>query len=969
MSARAHDPTGPPAAPGPRPRVHEVGSFAAPAPTPATDPRSFRAFLATPRPAGDGTDPTVRIVDTPESRVRHPSDLVGIVLCALGVALVMLMSVYAHGTTAGVAEDVQGFSDLLATILILPVAVLEGLVTLAIPTAVLIELGIRKLGRQVVESIAAAALGMLLGIAVTVAVLTFGSDDLIQGLSVRIRGEWRLSIPGYVAAISGLLTAAGPRTRRRTVAWSWNLLFIALGVVLITAQVSLPGAIITLLLGRIAGNAVRWVSGVRSERAYGPHLVDGVRRAGYSPTALVRVRDVSQPAELAEAAEDPITEVNADGEIMGEVHVGVVRVAGSQEESALTADARITADHLPGALGEGVREPAEAPSDPAAIALARSGDNRVYAMFTEDGVRRDVVVLDGDRQVVGFLTRLWRSLRLRGIEGRAAISLKAVAERTALLAYAARAAGVRTPRLLGVAESDDSMILVQEHAAGAVSLRDLPDDEVTDAVLTEAWHQIQLAHDAGLSHRALTSDVMLVSRGEAAVATTHPAATGTSTALGSEPGSGSDDGGPRADDGLGDGLGDGPDDSEVKVWLTGWEQGDIASSQLSRRMDLTQMVALLALRVGAQRAVASAVSVLPGEDIAAIGPLLQSIALPVSTREEMRANKELFKELRAALVERLPETDVEPQRITRFGARTIITLTLTIVAVTVVVTTMNFQQITEAVSEANPWWAVISFALGILTWFGAALTFVAFSPVKLPMMRATLTQMAGSFVALAAPAGIGPAALNLRMLTKRGVSTPMAVATVALVQVSQFVVTILLLVVLSMTARSGGLIKLPSTTVLLAITGVALAVIATMLVPAVRRWVLAKIRPTIQQVWPRLSEMLGQPGRLALGFGGNIVMTLGYVLAFDAALAAFGQELALVDVAVIYLVGNAAGAAVPTPGGLGAIEIALTAGLTAAGIPYAVATSVTILFRVATYWARIPIGWGAMRFLQRKGDL
>ncbi|WP_240666323.1 lysylphosphatidylglycerol synthase transmembrane domain-containing protein [Oerskovia turbata] len=956
MSARAHDPAGPPATAGPRPQVHEVGSLDT-APSTAPDPRSFRAFLTPPRPVGDGTDPTVMVVDTPESRVRHPSDLVGIVLCALGVALVMFMSVYAHGTTAGVAEDVQGFSDLLARILFIPVAVLEGLVTLAIPTAVLIELGIRKLGRQVVESIAAAALGMILGIAVTYSVLTFGSDDLIQGLSVRIRGEWRLSIPGYVAAISGLLTAAGPRTRRRTVAWSWNLLFIALGVVLITAQVSLPGTIITLLLGRIAGNTVRWVSGVRSERAYGPHLVDGVRRAGYSPTALVRVRDVAQPAELAEAAEDPITEVNADGEITGEVHVGVVRVAGSDEDSALTADARIAGDHLSGALGEGVREPAEAPSDPAAIALTRSGDNRVYAMFTEDGVRRDVVVLDGDRQVVGFLTRFWRSLRLRGIEGRAAISLKAVAERTALLAYAARAAGVRTPRLLGVAESDDSMILVQEHAVGAVSLRDLPDDEVTDAVLTEAWHQIQLAHDAGLSHRALTSDVMLVSRGEPGGAATHPA--GTGPGAGPDAGSAAVDLSPRG----------GPDDSEVKVWLTGWEQGDIASSELSRRMDLTQMVALLALRVGAQRAVASAVSVLPGEDIAAIGPLLQSIALPVSTREEMRANKELFKDLRAALVERLPETDVEPQRITRFGARTIITLTLTIVAVTVVVTTMNFQQITEAVSEANPWWAVISFALGILTWFGAALTFVAFSPVKLPMIRATLTQMAGSFVALAAPAGIGPAALNLRMLTKRGVSTPMAVATVALVQVSQFVVTILLLVVLSMTARSGGLVKLPSTTVLLAITGVALAVIATLLVPAIRRWVLAKIRPTVQQVWPRLSEMLSQPGRLALGFGGNIVMTLGYVLAFDAALAAFGQELALVDVAVIYLVGNAAGAAVPTPGGLGAIESALIFGLTAAGIPLALATSATFLFRLATYWARIPIGWGAMRYLQRKGDL
>jgi len=28
-----------------------------------------------------------------------------------------------------------------------------------------------------------------------------------------------------------------------------------------------------------------------------------------------------------------------------------------------------------------------------------------------------------------------------------------------------------------------------------------------------------------------------------------------------------------------------------------------------------------------------------------------------------------------------------------------------------------------------------------------------------------------------------------------------------------------------------------------------------------------------------------------------------------------------------------------------------------------------VLFRVLTYWARIPIGWLAMRYLQKVGDL
>src|SRR5690606_5233715 len=208
------------------------------------------------------------------------------------------------------------------------------------------------------------------------------------------------------------------------------------------------------------------------------------------------------------------------------------------------------------------------PGSPAAAALARYADNRVYAMTTESGERLDVVVLDGDRQVVGVLTRLWRSLRLRGIDGRAVVSLRQAAERAALLAYAARAAGVRTPRLLAISEAEDSMLLVQEHVARAVPLRDIPEHEITDEVLASAWEQLGVAHAAGIAHRALTGDVVLLDA--------------------SQP--------------------------ESKVWLTGWEYGDVASSDLARRIDVTQMVALLALRVGARRALSSAVEVLPNDD-------------------------------------------------------------------------------------------------------------------------------------------------------------------------------------------------------------------------------------------------------------------------------------------------------------------------------------------------------------------
>lgn len=835
--------------------------------------------------SGSGSAHGVRIVDTPTVRVHHPSDLLALVLSALGIAGVMLLAVYAHGTTAGVAQDVRTFNSLLTRLLVFPVAVLEGLVTIIAPVAVLTELAARRLGRQILEVIAAGIIALMLcGLTLWV-VAAFGSEDLVRGLSVLRSGAWSLSIPASLATLAGLLTTAGPRSRRRTVAWSWNLLWISLGIVLITGQVSLPGAAVALLIGRVAGLGVRYASGVQSERAYGSALVDGIRRAGFSPALLVRV-----PAT---------TETGTPGTEPG------------NSSGAIPAVRPVA--------------PADQPRARAAMtAMARDADNRVYELTTTAGEHLSVVALDGDRQVIGALSRLWRSLRLRGIEGRSFVSLRQAAERAALLEYAAGAAGVRTPPLLAVAEAGDSMLLIQGRPGDAVPLRDVPAELVTDELLRGIWDQLRLAHDAGIAHRALTSDTVLVEH-----------------------------------------L-----DGEPIVWLTGWESGDVASSELARRMDLTQMVAMLAVRVGPERALESATAVLPADDIAAIGPLLQTLALPRRTREEMRARPEVLAELRSALVQHLPEADVEPERLVRFGARSVLTVVLPIAAVIVVITTVNVSQITSALATSDWRWSVVAFALGLVTFFGAALALVAFSPVKLGVWRATLVQAVGAFVALAAPAGIGPAALNLRMLTRRGVTTSLAVATVALVQVSQFVVTIALLLILTIASGTNDAPRFnPSPATLIAIGVVLGLAAASLLVPAVRGWLITHSLPTVRQTWPRLIEVVGQPRKVALALGGNVVMTMGYVLAFDACLAAFGRDLTLVQVALVYLVGNAAGAAVPTPGGIGTVELALIAGLTATGMNPGVATSVAILFRVLTYWLRIPIGWLAMRYLQHKGEL
>ncbi|NTW40609.1 MAG: TIGR00374 family protein, partial [Cellulomonadaceae bacterium] len=356
--------------------------------------------LGSSAPGADGppgahpeTGPPVDVVDAPAARVHSSGDLLGAVLAVGLVAAVMLLAVFAHDTTVGVAQDVQGFAALVRRILVVPVALFENVVTILVPVAVLAELTVRRLGRQVLEAAVAALLAFLLCLGLVAALRAVGSPELVRGLSVLRTQGWVLSVPSTLAALSGLLTAAGPRGRRRTVAWSWNLVWVSLGVVLVTGQVSLPGSAVALLVGRVAGLGVRYVSGVQSERAYGDTLVDGIRRVGLAPIALVRVDD---------------------------------------------------------------------PADRAAP--------RRYDLRTAEGRRYSVTVLDGDRQAIGGLSRFWRSLRLRGIEGRSFVSLRQAAERAALMTYAAQAAGVRAPGLVGVAEAEDSMLLVQEHTGGAVPL-------------------------------------------------------------------------------------------------------------------------------------------------------------------------------------------------------------------------------------------------------------------------------------------------------------------------------------------------------------------------------------------------------------------------------------------------------------------------------------------------------------------
>ncbi|WUI04353.1 flippase-like domain-containing protein [Spirillospora sp. NBC_00431] len=533
-------------------------------------------------------------------------------------------------------------------------------------------------------------------------------------------------------------------------------------------------------------------------------------------------------------------------------------------------------------------------------------------------------VLDRDQQTAGLLYRIWRLLRLRATTtGRALRSLRRSLEQESLMAYAVDAAGVRTPRLVGTSEvGTEAALLAYEHVPGR-RLADLADEDVTDGLLTDVWRQFRALQAGRLAHRRLQDGAVLV-----------------------------------GDDG--------------DAYITDLRAGEIAAGDLALRLDLAQLLTTLALRAGPERAVRTAADVLGEEALAAAVPLLQRVALSRTTRTALRHDRDLLTRIREQIVRLKPETEVAPARLERFRPRTIFSIVALSVAAYIVIPQVASLDLGKMTATASWYWVLVALGAAALTYVAAALMLMGFVPERLPLGRTILAQLAASFVKLVAPAAVGGVAVNTRYLQRSGMRPGQAVASVGASQLVGLVTHVLLLILFGF--LTGSTTKAtqdlaPSRTVVIAVLSLGLLAGLALTVPRVRREATTRLRSMFSGVVPRLVDVLQSPKKLSTGMGGTLLLTVAFVLCLDASIRAFGGSLPLTSVVVVFLTANAIGSAAPTPGGLGAVEGALTLALTISGLSAETATSAVLLYRLLTLWLPVLPGWGAFAYLQRKEAL
>ena len=548
---------------------------------------------------------------------------------------------------------------------------------------------------------------------------------------------------------------------------------------------------------------------------------------------------------------------------------------------------------------------------------------QLFAVSVAEGAAVTVQAVGPDVQAVGLARRIWSVVRLRtATTGRLPVTTRGRMEHVALATYLAGGAEIPVGQVVLLAELEDgAVLLARRQLAG----ERLTEGDRNDAVLEGAFRTLRKLHNVGVAHRLLDNDQLLV-------------------------------------------VGD-------EVGFRDYANAVVAAADTVRRIDVAQLLVTLGEHFGAKRAVVAmraGYGYGNGEDDGdgderVLAATLQPLALAPFGRRAARGARPTMTELRDELVGAEQVQEVPEVRLERVRIRSVVSAIAVTFAAYLLIGQLSSINLVDTLRHANPAWMAVAVAASGLTYLWAAVNLDVFTPVHLRLLLTTAVEVATAFVGFVAPPSVGSVTVNVRYLGRSGLDGATAGACIAVSQVVSVVTTVCLLLILGVLTGTGTHIKVLPGPRLLAVLGGAIAVAALFAaIPPVRRRVVNEVWPRLRAAWPRLLTVLSNPWRLAAGVGAGVLLSVTYSAAMVASLYAVGAHPPILATAAVYLTGNSVGAAAPIPGGIGAVEAVLAAGLTAIGIPGHQAVPAVLIFRVATFWLPILPGWISFTLLQRR---
>ncbi len=405
-------------------------------------------------------------------------------------------------------------------------------------------------------------------------------------------------------------------------------------------------------------------------------------------------------------------------------------------------------------------------------------------------------------------------------------------------------------------------------------------------------------------------------------------------------------------------------DDEGTIRITDFSFGRVAGPSTGTARDAAELLVSLTSVIGIDRAVDSAVRKVPALTLQGALPHLQPLALHRRFRDQITDSTTLV-QLREVLADRLG-CEVPPFR-SPVRPSSVAILAAGGLAVYLLLPELSSVGAIRSVMKAADWrWLTASVVLGFLAILASSLTILGSAQVTLPAWRTIWVQLASAFTGRTTVAALGYYTTHLSFFRRLGMSRTDAVGALLLNRAATVAVTGIVTIIGFFVI--GNAVPMGQVTVpwwlWVALGGAALVVVAFLASPAGRSRVWLPARALTGRLIATTVPTLSRPVRAVQLILGEVGFLAFSAAALATTLSAIGSHYALGPVIAVFVVASTLGQLVPTPGGLGAVEGALVAGLTAIGISPTDAVGATLATRVLTFWLPVLPGIVAFRLLQ-----
>ncbi len=541
-------------------------------------------------------------------------------------------------------------------------------------------------------------------------------------------------------------------------------------------------------------------------------------------------------------------------------------------------------------------------------------------LFMEDDEGKEYFgkVFGVQEHAADWLFKLYRFFRFKNLQAEEPyISSRRNIEMESFATLWAKQNGIRVPTIVDLIRIQSSWLLILEKLDTIVFSEH---KKIKQTTLVDAWRQVEKMHKANMAHRDLRAANLMI-------------------------------------------------DKKGNAWIIDFGFAEIAPRKQRQYMDVAELLMSMSLVVGVKRTLDAALSTVEHKKLERVLPYLQREVFSGATAKSLRSNKSLLDELKENLRNRLSidEEEVDEVNIIRLNSKKLLNILLFGALIYVITPQLNlFSGTLKSLASMELIWIIPILIATLATYAASGIGLMILSSVPLKLLPTTLVQLAASFMSKILPAGIGSASLNARYLYKAGHEKSDAAAILATHNIIGFMMFIIPVSIFLLFNGEALLevFKVELKPVYFILGSIILLVLGLLIyfIKTVRH----KIIRAVVSFVTSLREFTNSRSEVALANLSALGVSLGYILCLYFSFQAFNIPLSFSAAIFVYISAVVAKTAVPTPGGLGPLEIAMVSALITLGISNTDSLSVVVLYRLATFWLPVPFSLLAYKYLSQK---